>query len=964
MGEQNQQRRRGSSGGVIGSPSSELVVCVVGATGSVARTRIFPALYRLYCSCLVGSGVAIRVVAVAKRKLDGASFNEIILPHLQAGGSKRDSFLGSCTYVSGDAQSAESMRSTAAAMKSPSTSAKKVVVNRLLFLAVPPSITVSCVRALQQALPAALNPEDGWTRYVVEKPYGRDLETSQKLTADLREHVSENALYRIAHYLGKEMVQNVLAMRFGNTILEPLFNRHYVQAVVISMKESATVAADRLAYFDDFGVVRDLIQNHLFQLLSLVAMEPPLSRSGKDIRDEKVKVLRCVREINPYNTVFGQYRDYNGSSGYGGSRTPTFATIAVYIDNDRWRGVPFILKAGKGMDERKCEVRIQFKDPAFRVFTDEPNASSMKRNEIVIRLQPQEQLSLKMMHKVPGLKTRVGVTQLDVKYDASLPNSYNPMPYERLMYDIIRGKTSSFVRADELEESWRALDPLINRYESDEMDNHRLHIYDVGSRGPAASDVLMRKIGYERQVDTDRGLLKKAGELGCITVRRTLQHEFRIDVARMVEIVGKFRREMRAGLCGEPSALKMLPSFVTRLPSGSDTGIYYALDLGGTNFRVSRFALEGSGVVNLTDERKFRVPMSAMQGPDASALFNFLADCIGELQSSQDSDPVYGFTFSFPTSQNAIDEGVLISWTKGFTTAGVEGENVVLLLQEAMKARGIRGRIVAVVNDTVGTLAARHVSDSRCLMGVILGTGTNAAYVELVENIKTLPQAVRDSFGHGAKMVINMENGAFGDRGKTLPMTSIDRDIDATSVNAGQQTFEKMVSGMYLGEITRRCLHRLMRARELWNGVENRKDVFDLISTPGNFKSFLMSEIDYDMTEELVLVRAIEENHLGIRNSSVQDRRLLKEMCSLVADRAARLTASVIAATVANMGDRAHGCTVGIDGSVYENHPSFRQRLVSALSQLGCNCTVVLSKDGSGRGAALVACGVEAMKRE
>ena len=400
----------------------------------------------------------------------------------------------------------------------------------------------------------------------------------------------------------------------------------------------------------------------------------------------------------------------------------------------------------------------------------------------------------------------------------------------------------------------------------------------------------------------------------------------------------------------------MLPSFVTKFRSSSSSEgakHVFSLDLGGTNFRVSRWLFAG-GAISLTDERKFAVPMSAMQGNHASDLFDFLAECIGSLQTDDDVDPRYGFTFSFPSKQISIDNAKLISWTKGFTTPGVVGEDVVALLHASMRKKGVRGTVVALINDTVGTLCSRTFSDPSCKIGVILGTGTNAAYVERVENIKTLDEATRASFGPDAKMVINMENGAFGDTGKTLPVSRIDREVDAASLNPGQQTYEKMVSGMYLGEITRRAVLRLMRAREIWNGVDDRRSVFDAISTPGSFGSFLLSEIDYDMTDDLVLVKQIEETKLSIRGSTVEDRKLLKEMCSMVIDRAARLTACVIAATSKQIGDD-ETVTAGVDGSVYQLHPSFRQRLMAALRILGSRAQVVLSKDGSGRGAAICA---------
>ena len=404
-----------------------------------------------------------------------------------------------------------------------------------------------------------------------------------------------------------------------------------------------------------------------------------------------------------------------------------------------------------------------------------------------------------------------------------------------------------------------------------------------------------------------------------------------------------------------------LKSFVnnTYSPCASDgflAGIFYALDIGGTNFRVTRFNLDGKGNAHLTDERKFTIPEEVMVATEASALHDFMADCIVNVPGEAGEDRKYGYTFSFPVEQKAIDSGVLLNWTKGFKTKGVEGKDVVPPLREALKSRGFAGEITALVNDTVGTLASGAFKDPNCVIGVILGTGTNAAYIENVENIRTLPEELRKK---GGEMVINIEWGAFGDGSKSLPSCRIDEVLDANSRNPGKQSLEKKISGFYLGEITRLCLKELIEAKEIYADATIPDK---LTNTAYSFESRYLSDIEYDLSEDFNTIQRVE-SQVGIENSTLNDRRKLKEVCGMVIERAARLTAIAIAGTTIQSSRDAAKVTVGVDGSVYEHHPSFRQRLKSALRSLGVDCNIILSKDGSGKGAALIACGVEKQRQ-
>jgi hexokinase len=290
---------------------------------------------------------------------------------------------------------------------------------------------------------------------------------------------------------------------------------------------------------------------------------------------------------------------------------------------------------------------------------------------------------------------------------------------------------------------------------------------------------------------------------------------------------------------------------------------------------------------------------------------------------------------------------------------------VVSLLQKSLRKVGLKATVTALVNDTVGTLAAKAYSTPRCMIGLILGTGTNAAYVEKVESILKLPAEIRKQ---GGDMVINTEWGAFGEgNSRLLPVTSVDVTLDRESRNPGQQTFEKMISGAYLGEITRLCMLKLHEEGALWCGQDGTDDAPNVVIPEcmlqrNGFESRFLSDIEYDMSPDLSVVQHVE-TLLGIQGSSLQDRKVVQEVCAMVVERAARLTACGVTAATRQLGSRGVGCTVGIDGSVFELHPTFADRLRQALRTLGCNVEVALSKDGSGKGAALIAASLDRLHR-
>jgi glucose-6-phosphate 1-dehydrogenase len=335
----------------------------------------------------------------------------------------------------------------------------------------------------------------GWNRVIVEKPFGRDSATSQALTEALGALFTERQQYRIDHYLGKEMSQNLMVLRFANSFFEPLWNRHYVNNVKITFKENIGTEG-RGGYFDSFGIMRDVMQNHLMQLFALVAMEPPVSLNSEDVRDEKVKVLRATDAVGLEDVVVGQYaRSLDGTKeGYlddkgvpKDSITPTFAQAILRINNPRWQGVPFIVKCGKALEARKAEIRIQFKRFPHALF---PSALP---NELVIRVQPNEAIYMNVMNKVPGLTNELTNSDLDLSYKSKFQVAYIPEAYERLILDAIRGDQNLFVRVDELAAAWRIFTPVLHALENEHIEPI---VYPFGSRGPPEADDQAARVGW------------------------------------------------------------------------------------------------------------------------------------------------------------------------------------------------------------------------------------------------------------------------------------------------------------------------------------------------------------------------------------------------------------------------------------------------------------------------------------
>ena len=441
-----------------------------------------------------------------------------------------------------------------------------------------------------------------------------------------------------------------------------------------------------------------------------------------------------------------------------------------------------------------------------------------------------------------------------------------------------------------------------------------------------------------------------ASPVACEEFFLYLERIFSISLIDFKTMIEAFHSEMRKGLSGRESSLKMIPSFVDK-PKGNEMGKFLALDLGGTNFRVLAVNLDGKGNAAISAAGKFVIPKKDMRGTGVR-LFDFIAGCIDSFleENHIDENKIYdlAFTFSFPVEQKSIASGNLIAWTKGFTAIGVQGEDVVNLLTEALRRKNINCiNVTALANDTVGTLVAGSYADSTCDLGVILGTGTNACYREKIANITKLRGY--DPHGH---MIVNTEWGNFD----KVRFTSYDRFLDETSVNPGSMHLEKMVSGMYLGEITRLVLMDLIGRGLIF---ENEPHAAQNFKTKDSLKTEAMSCIEVDKTECLDEVNVFFETH-GISNIAYSDKTSMKRLCRIVSARAAGLGAGAISAVLTwidpELEDR-H--TVGIDGSLFEKYPGFRIKMIDVLNKLygekAEKIELVHSKDGSGKGAAIIA---------
>ncbi|NDI85926.1 glucose-6-phosphate dehydrogenase [Undibacterium crateris] len=469
-----------------------------GGTGDLAKRKIIPALYSAFVNGRLDADF--RFIGAARERLEDQEYRQRVADSIAqyaakvSGGSpeKLAAFLDMTHYAKIDARIPEDFNTLKASLRTSETHAT------LFYLATGPDIFIPVVEQL-----SLHGLVEGNARVVVEKPLGRDAQSAREINQALRRYLQENQIYRIDHYLGKEMVQNLLALRFANSFLEPLWNRKWIQDVQISISEQVGVES-RGDFYDHTGALRDMVQNHLLQLVSIVAMEPPVNANPDAIRDEKVKVLRALHKFTPdevsKKTVRGQYRagavDGKPVIGYQAepgvpqaSRTETFVAIRAEIDNWRWAGVPFYLRTGKRMASRSAEITINFKPIPYSIFGQ--SQGPMRSNRLVISLQPEESVQLFMKAKEPGEGIRLSDVALNLDF-AEVSNSRRVESYERLLLDAMHGDLTLFVRDDELSAAWEWVDPIMLAWQND---SEGLKSYIAGSWGPAAASYLLAQHG-------------------------------------------------------------------------------------------------------------------------------------------------------------------------------------------------------------------------------------------------------------------------------------------------------------------------------------------------------------------------------------------------------------------------------------------------------------------------------------
>ncbi|XP_043276062.1 glucose-6-phosphate 1-dehydrogenase isoform X2 [Venturia canescens] len=467
------------------------VFVTLGASGDLAKKKIYPTLWWLFRDNLLPKTTTF--FGYARSKMSISELRQKCDPWMKlkpGEETKYEEFWKLNHYTSGNYDSKEDFVKL---NKELEQQEKGVSANRLFYLALPPTV----FEPVTVHIRSSCMGRKGWTRVIIEKPFGRDARTSEQLSNHLGSLFNEEQIYRIDHYLGKEMVQNLMTLRFGNRMFGPTWNRDHIASVLITFKEPFGTGG-RGGYFDEFGIIRDVMQNHLLQILSLVAMEKPVSCNPDDIRNEKVKVLKCINTLDLDDVVLGQYvgnpklEDPEAQLGYlddptvpSNSNTPTFAQAIVKINNERWDGVPFILKCGKALNERKAEVRIQYRDVPGDIFE-----GKAKRNELVIRVQPGEALYVKMMTKSPGITFDMEETELDLTYSRRYKDLKLPDAYERLILDVFCGSQMHFVRSDELSEAWRIFTPLLHRIEQEKIEPIP---YEYSSRGPREADEMAKR---------------------------------------------------------------------------------------------------------------------------------------------------------------------------------------------------------------------------------------------------------------------------------------------------------------------------------------------------------------------------------------------------------------------------------------------------------------------------------------
>ena len=475
----------------MASPNEHTSIVIFGASGDLTWRKLIPALYNNFKKGRLSE--AANIIGFARRPYNDETFKA----YLRDGVSKVspetfddtiwDNFSDRLHYFQGNLEHGEDFPS----LNDFLNKLEGNPANRLYYLATSPEYYAPVAGYLGLANMARVPDGLGcWRRIIIEKPFGVDLASAQELNHALHAVFDESQIYRIDHYLGKETSQNVLFFRFANTIFEPVWNRRYVDNIQITVAEDLDVG-HRAGYYDGAGVVRDMFQNHILQLLALVAMEPPSSFNADSIRNEKVKVLESIRPLALNDVVRGQYSGYSNAVGVGpGSQTPTFAAFKLFIDNWRWKGVPFYLRSGKALNRKVSEIIIEFQRPPHLMF-HLPSDSDFTPNILSLSIQPDEGIHLRFEAKVPDSEQDMRSVDMDFLYHSSFNGTLLPDAYERLLLEAIEGDASLFTRSDAIEAAWKLIDPVLQGWE--QPDSPELVIYKPGTWGPRSADELLSR---------------------------------------------------------------------------------------------------------------------------------------------------------------------------------------------------------------------------------------------------------------------------------------------------------------------------------------------------------------------------------------------------------------------------------------------------------------------------------------
>ena len=469
---------------------------IFGASGDLTSRKLIPALYSLHQKGRLPSQT--RVVGVSRTKFTHEAWREELANTTRKyAGKEFDSagwqrFASSVFYHAGDIDKSEDFAALATVLDDLEGQAS---ATRVYYLSTAPGLYAAAIAHLGTA--GLTDESRGVRRVVIEKPFGTDRKSAQELNRATHQVFAEQQVYRIDHYLGKETVQNLLVLRFANSIFEPLWNRRYIDHVQITVAEEVDVGR-RAGYYDQAGVLRDMFQNHLLQLLMVIAMEAPARYTADFIRDEKVKVLRAIKPLAggdfAKDTMRGQYDGYRQAEDVpANSPTATFAALKLHVDNWRWQGVPFYLRSGKAMSCRNSQIVIQYRQPPIMMFDGGPR-SHEDANKLVVQIQPAEGIQLHFQTKVPDAGMRLRTTDLDFKFAREFTGEM-PDSYQRLLLDAMNGDASLFARSDEVEVAWSIIDPIIAAWQTSAAPP--LEIYPRGEWGPSASDAWMKAQGRE-----------------------------------------------------------------------------------------------------------------------------------------------------------------------------------------------------------------------------------------------------------------------------------------------------------------------------------------------------------------------------------------------------------------------------------------------------------------------------------